>query len=201
MRMGSTVCLETRSSRTEVLVGWEAAPGACITINTDGSVFQPSGVAAAGGLIRDSQGHCLAAFAANLGICTITRAEIRGATFGLKMAWDLGFRDVQLQLDSATAISAITSTDSSDLRHRSCIDEARELLSRDWLVSVRHMFREGNRAADLLAHHGHTLSFGFHSVSTLPREVNDCIRTDSVGVFFPRQVPLINALFFFVFDK
>ncbi|CAN0920023.1 Putative ribonuclease H protein At1g65750, partial [Linum grandiflorum] len=95
-----------------------------------------------------------------------------------------GILNVQLQLDSTTAISTITSKDSSDLRHRACIEKAREFLSRDWLLSVIHTFREGNRAANLLAHHGHSLRFGFHSVSTLLREVNDYIRTDSVSVFF-----------------
>ncbi|CAN0926089.1 Putative ribonuclease H protein At1g65750, partial [Linum grandiflorum] len=131
-------------------------------------------------------------YAANLGQCTITRAEIRGAIFGLKLAWDLGFRHVQLQLDSTAAISAITGKDSSDLRHRSCIEEARELFSRDWSLHVIHTFREGNKAADRLANHGHSLSFGFHPIHILPREVFDCIRTDSMGVYFPRQVPLIN---------
>ncbi|CAN0920998.1 Putative ribonuclease H protein At1g65750, partial [Linum grandiflorum] len=150
------------------------------------------GAAAVGGLIRNSQGQCIAAFAANLGRCTITRTEIRGAIFGFQLVWDLGFRNVQLQLDLTTTISAITGTDSSDLRHRSCIDEARELISRDWSIRIIHTFREGNRDVDRLANHGHSLSFGFHPISILSREVQDCIRTDSVGVYFPRHVTLIN---------
>ncbi|CAN0855600.1 hypothetical protein LINGRAHAP2_LOCUS6268, partial [Linum grandiflorum] len=60
----------------------------------------------------DSQGQRIAAFAANLGRCTITRAEIRSAIFGLRVACELGFRNVELQLDSTTSISAITSTHS-----------------------------------------------------------------------------------------
>ncbi|CAN0912825.1 Putative ribonuclease H protein At1g65750 [Linum grandiflorum] len=162
--MGSTVCPETRSSRTEVLVGCEAAPGVCITINTDGSVIQPSGVAAAGGLIRDSQGHCLVAFAANLGICSITRAERRGATFGLKLAWDLGFRNVQLQLDSATAIAAITGTDSMDHQHAAILLQFNELSLRDWEIKLSHVFREGNVMADSLANEDHSLPFCSHLI-------------------------------------
>ncbi|CAN0918617.1 Putative ribonuclease H protein At1g65750 [Linum grandiflorum] len=192
MRVGTMACLDTRSTRSKVLVGREAARGACVTINTDGSVLNPSGATAAGGLIRDNQGRCLAAFAANLGRCTITRTEIRAATFGLHLAWSMGYRTIKLQLDSTTAISAITGQEISDLRHRSCINEARELISRDWVLRVTHTFCEGNRAADLLAHHGHSLSFVLHVIDPLPHEVNDCIRTDSVGVFFPRHVPLIN---------
>ncbi|CAN0929323.1 Putative ribonuclease H protein At1g65750, partial [Linum grandiflorum] len=74
-------------------------------------------------------------------------------------------------------------------RHRSCINEAREFFLRDWSLRVIHTFRECNRAADRLAHHGHSLSFGFHLIHTLLREVLDCIRSDSVGVFFSRQIP------------
>ncbi|CAN0892286.1 hypothetical protein LINGRAHAP2_LOCUS17463, partial [Linum grandiflorum] len=102
------------------------------------------------------------------------------------------FCNVQLQFDSITTISAITGGGLSDLRHSSCIDEARELLSRDWLLGVIHTFCEGNRAAYCLAYHGYSLSFGFHSIPDLPREVTDCIRTNLVGVYFLYQVPMIN---------
>ncbi|CAI0397149.1 unnamed protein product [Linum tenue] len=53
-------------------------------INTDGSVQQPSSKAAAGGLMRDHTGKCMNAFISNLGICTITRAEIKAAIQGLR---------------------------------------------------------------------------------------------------------------------
>ncbi|CAN0916476.1 Putative ribonuclease H protein At1g65750 [Linum grandiflorum] len=157
-------------------------------INTNGSVLNHSGAAAAGGLIRDNQGRCLAAFAANLGQCTITRAEIRAAIYGLHLAWSMGYRTIELQLDSTTAIYAITGQEISDFRHRSCINEARELILRDWVLRVTHTFREGNRVADLLAHHGHSLSFGLHVIDrSPPHEVNDCIRSYGFGerVFSP----------------
>ncbi|CAN0912824.1 Putative ribonuclease H protein At1g65750 [Linum grandiflorum] len=162
--MGSTVCPETRSSRTEVLVGCEAAPGVCITINTDGSVIQPSGVAAAGGLIRDSQGHCLVAFAANLGICSITRAERRGATFGLKLAWDLGFRNVQLQTDSLCALQLLHTLESMDHQHAAILLQFNELSLRDWEIKLSHVFREGNVMADSLANEDHSLPFCSHLI-------------------------------------
>ncbi|CAI0380477.1 unnamed protein product [Linum tenue] len=59
-------------------VGW-------IQLQTDGSVIQPSGRAAAGGLLRDHLGRCLDAFTCNLGVCTITSAELKGAIEGLRM--------------------------------------------------------------------------------------------------------------------
>ncbi|CAN0913608.1 Putative ribonuclease H protein At1g65750, partial [Linum grandiflorum] len=108
------------------------------------------------------------------------------------LAWDLGFRNVQSQLDSATALSANTGTNLSDIHHRSCINEARGLISQDWSIRIIHTFREGNRAAYLLANHDHSHSFDFHPISTLPRKVQDCIHTNSVEIYLPHQIPLIN---------
>ncbi|CAN1799142.1 Putative ribonuclease H protein At1g65750 [Linum perenne] len=87
-------------TRTGELIAWEPAPQEWVTLNSDGSVISASGQAAAGGLIRDHQGRCLAAFTLNLGKCSITRAELRGAVSGLQLAWERGYRKIQLQLDS-----------------------------------------------------------------------------------------------------
>ncbi|CAN1142114.1 hypothetical protein LINPERHAP1_LOCUS29162 [Linum perenne] len=46
------------------------------------------------------------------------RAELRGAEMGLQLAWDLGFRKVELELDSLTAVQAIEGTNDFDVRHR-----------------------------------------------------------------------------------
>ncbi|CAI0558367.1 unnamed protein product [Linum tenue] len=65
-------------------------------VNTDGSVKQPGSEAAGGGIIRDWTGKCMGAFVENLGVCTITRAEIMAAIRGLQMAWEYGYRKVLL---------------------------------------------------------------------------------------------------------
>ncbi|CAN0919759.1 hypothetical protein LINGRAHAP2_LOCUS31642 [Linum grandiflorum] len=38
--------------------------------------------------------------------------------------------------------------------------EVKHLLQLNWVVQITHTYREGNRVADLLAHHGHSLSLG-----------------------------------------
>ncbi|CAI0421512.1 unnamed protein product [Linum tenue] len=40
----------------------------------------------------------------NLGMCSITRAELRGVMEGLQLAWDMGFRRVRVELDSRCAV-------------------------------------------------------------------------------------------------
>ncbi|CAN1194204.1 hypothetical protein LINPERHAP2_LOCUS42433 [Linum perenne] len=55
----------------------------------------------------DVDGRCLAAFSMNLGICSITRAELRGVMTGLQIAWDRGFRRIIVQLDSRVAVQLL----------------------------------------------------------------------------------------------
>ncbi|CAN1179618.1 Putative ribonuclease H protein At1g65750 [Linum perenne] len=88
-----------------------------------------AGKAAAGGLLRDREGNCIQAYALNLGACSITRAEIRGALEGIRRAWSEGFRSVEAQLDSQAAI-AILSDRSPNIDHQHAL-EALEF--RDWL--------------------------------------------------------------------
>ncbi|CAN1259335.1 hypothetical protein LINPERPRIM_LOCUS10129, partial [Linum perenne] len=52
--------------------------------------------AAAGGILRTFLGRPVKTFAANLGRCSIMRAELRAAEFGLMIAWDMGYKKVHL---------------------------------------------------------------------------------------------------------
>ncbi|CAN0825572.1 Putative ribonuclease H protein At1g65750 [Linum grandiflorum] len=75
-----------------------------------------------------------------------------------------------------------------DLHHQSVIKGIRELINHDWTVKVTHTYREGNRVADLLDHRGHNLPFGTHSIDDFPLDISECIRTDMIGVSFPRSI-------------
>ncbi|CAN1147970.1 Putative ribonuclease H protein At1g65750 [Linum perenne] len=102
----------------------------------------------------------------NLGMCTITRAEIRGAITGLELAWDYGFRRVELQLDSKVAISLLLSQDEPE---------------------HQHIFREANKAADFLANHGYNFPFGIHLYT-----LSDCNLGHILSISEPCLIPVIN---------
>ncbi|CAN1775327.1 Putative ribonuclease H protein At1g65750, partial [Linum perenne] len=159
-------------------------------INTDGSVLQPHSRAAAGGILRTFLGRPVSTFAANLGRCSIMRAELRAAEIGLKIAWDMGYKKVHLQLDSLAAVTAILGDQEEDSRHGRTLESIDELRNRNWEITISHIFREGNKVADLLAHHGHSLDFGFHVNCTYPHEVDRAIWSDHVGTCFPRTIPM-----------
>ncbi|CAN1154205.1 Putative ribonuclease H protein At1g65750 [Linum perenne] len=72
--------------RRTIAIDWDPGSEGWVTVNTDGSVVQSIGNTPTGGLIRDHLGRCFSAFSANLGRCSITRAELRGILHGLEFS-------------------------------------------------------------------------------------------------------------------
>ncbi|CAN1130924.1 Putative ribonuclease H protein At1g65750 [Linum perenne] len=93
------------------------------------------------------------------------RAELRGIIEGMSLAWDKGVRKLCIQTDSKAAVS---------------------ILNRDWEVSIHHIFREANCAADYLANLGHTLDMGLHVFSFPDSSLLYWLRYDLIGVCLPR---------------
>ncbi|CAN1291599.1 Putative ribonuclease H protein At1g65750, partial [Linum perenne] len=186
--------LTTAVTLTRHIQAWVALVGD--TLDRDRSVTdvvppartEESGQAAAGGLIRDYQGHCLAAFSKNLGICSIIRAELRGVVSGLQLAWDRGYRKVQLQIDSQCAVLLLQSDDRTDHLHATTIRHARELLRRDWEVRIRHVYRESNHVADHLANRGHSCPIGFHCIELSDPVLSFWLLHDQLGVSETRLI-------------
>ncbi|CAN1122346.1 Putative ribonuclease H protein At1g65750 [Linum perenne] len=117
--------------RIDTHIGWKAGPSDFITINTDGSVLQPLSKAAAGGILRTFLGCPVSTFAANLGRCSIMRAELRAAEIGLMIASDMGYKKVHLQLDSLAAVTAILENLEEDSRHGRTLEAICELRNRN----------------------------------------------------------------------
>ncbi|CAN1149154.1 Putative ribonuclease H protein At1g65750 [Linum perenne] len=124
----------------------------------------------------------------NLGICSITRAELRGAMTGLQIAWDRGFRRIIVQLDSRVAVQLLLGDGEDSHQHSSEIASFREMLDRDWMIKVEHIYREGNRAADYLAGIGHALPIGVHDVSSFDPCLSHHLLYDLLGISQTRLV-------------
>ncbi|CAN0904536.1 Putative ribonuclease H protein At1g65750 [Linum grandiflorum] len=84
---------------------------------------------------------------------------------GMERAWRLGVSNLEVQLDSLTAISLFQEQGSCDHQHAVLVLKFRKLVTRNWSVRLRHVYREANQAADFLAALGHSLSFGSHEVT------------------------------------
>ncbi|CAN1131087.1 Putative ribonuclease H protein At1g65750 [Linum perenne] len=171
-------------------IAWDPGPDHWVTLNSDGVVDVTRGKATAGGLVRDSMGRCLLAYSMNLDNCSITRVEIRGALEGLQRAWEAGYRNVIVQLDSKAALSILTRGETLN-QFSLEIAHFRELQGRDWELIMRHTYREGNRAADHLASIGYGYPVGSHTVSISDCNLGHFLRYDCLGITEQRSV-LIN---------
>ncbi|CAI0456412.1 unnamed protein product [Linum tenue] len=182
----------TERSYQQRQIAWNCPPEGWIQIQTDGSVLQPSGKAAAGGLLRDHLGKCKEAFVCNLGTCSITSAELKGAVTGLRIAWERGYRRVHLNLDSTTAISIIKNHSETDHSHGIIAKEFEFLLNLDWEVIVSHVYREANFAADFLANRGHLVHFGTHPFNVYDPELEHWLLHDMIGIHHDRLISNTN---------
>ncbi|CAN1187211.1 Putative ribonuclease H protein At1g65750 [Linum perenne] len=134
----------------------------------------------------------LAFFSANLGSCSIMRAELRAAEIGLTQAWELEARKAILLLDLLATMSSITQPAATDTRNGFILLQIRELLQRDWHVEVRHTYKEANWVVDLLAHLGHSLQFATHFLDCCPPNTISVLSDDCIRVSIPRLIPILN---------
>ncbi|CAN1171511.1 Putative ribonuclease H protein At1g65750, partial [Linum perenne] len=179
-------------ARQTQLIAWRPGEEGWFTLNTDGSRISQSGATAIGGIIRDSAGALVRAFSANVGNCSITRAELRAIVEGLKLAWSLGIRKVAIQSDLTAAVAMLQASGSPTHRHAALVAEFQAIRARQWDVSIAHIFREANCCADFLANLGHSLWFGFHVFDYPVSLLSDWLRYDLVGVALPRVVSCNN---------
>ncbi|CAN1157728.1 Putative ribonuclease H protein At1g65750 [Linum perenne] len=141
-------------ARQAQLIGWRPAEEGWFSLNSDGSLVHNPNSAAAGGIIRDSDGRFVVAYAANLGVCSIMRAEIRGIVEGMKLAWNKGIRKLRIQSDSKAAVEMLVNRRNPVGQHSNLVEQFFELSSRPWEVSIHHIYREANYAANYLANFG-----------------------------------------------
>jgi len=63
-------------------------------LNVDGNSFGNPGISGFGGVLRRNDDSWLYGFAGNVGISTIIHVELLVLYYGLKAAWERGYRDV-----------------------------------------------------------------------------------------------------------
>ncbi|EEF43401.1 conserved hypothetical protein [Ricinus communis] len=152
--------------RTPVSLCWNPPPSSFFKLNTDGVVHQSSGHGYVGGLIRDTNGRWVAGFSINISLCSITCAELWGVYQGLMLANRLGIVNLMVEVDSM----AVTT------------------FAERMSTTVKHIYRETNRAADRLAAFAVNLSRGVHTLQQAPLELVPWLLHDIVGVSYNRRV-------------
>jgi ribonuclease HI len=175
------------SSRTTRQVGWFPPCVGWVAVNTDGakSMSHSSGC---GGLVHGSMGEWLGGFAKGLGECSIEMAELWGAWEGLKLAWELGFKHVELRLDALHVVKMLTKEKPATTFGWNICNRIWATLERDWEVRICHTYREGNSCADSLAHIGCSLGTNVIFYESCPTQIRNLVSNDARGTTVPRTI-------------
>lgn len=180
-----------RGSKIMKEIGWQAPSEPFFKLNTDGYRLK-NGLASAGGLVRDCSGKWQFNFGMNIGFCWVTSAELWGLFQGLRLAWDHGIRYLEAEVDSQCISQVISSTRPVLNVHLSLIIAIKELMNRDWWISIKHIYCEVNFTTDFMAKLVGSLPLGFHVFDKPPppppEGIGYWLCNDVYGTFVPRSV-------------
>ncbi|XP_050238477.2 uncharacterized protein LOC126687968 [Mercurialis annua] len=174
-------------NKKEHLICWTPPPTHVLKINSDGAVRLPDNKAASGGIARDSTGSWVFGYSRLIGHCSVLQSELWGALDGLDIAWNKGFRNVILEMDSKLAVDAIAKNRSPTNANSNLLNAIRCILNQDWQVHICHIHREGNRSADSMASQGFYHNMGLTIYDNMPQDVAHCFMDDLAGVSLPRM--------------
>ncbi|EEF44309.1 hypothetical protein RCOM_1023580 [Ricinus communis] len=112
----------------------------------------------------------------------VFEAETLGLYSDLNLAWSLGFRGIQVEMDSSTAVDSVSTKAVRGLPAAVGI-----LVKRDWCIRVKHIFREANACAVGLATLAFDSNVGFQTLFDPLPVISHLLLGDSTGIVFPRE--------------
>ncbi|CAL1361155.1 unnamed protein product [Linum trigynum] len=175
-------------SRTMTEIGWKPPPTGWVKINVYGAASGSQGPAEAGGTVRDASSAWLGGFVSSLGTCSAALAELWAIYHGLKLGWNLGHRTLIIESDSQVAIQLVNNRLDPLHPYASILSAIRRKIAQDWVVSLVHTYREGNRVADWLSKHSLVYPYGMYVLDSPPPELLPLLQDDSNGVTLPRSI-------------
>ncbi|XP_050217388.1 uncharacterized protein LOC126668220 [Mercurialis annua] len=176
LRLLQITCKPTTAPKI-IPVTWHTPLSNWTKVNTDGSALGAPGAAGGGGIFRNSAGFTKGSFAFPLGNEFAFAAEIAAAIMAVDIAWKRGWHSLWLECDSTFMVQLFTSKSKNvpwEYLHDwlSCLHQISKMN-----FQVSHIYREGNRVADLLAKHGATAA-SYIWRSSVPNFCNSVIYQD-----------------------
>lgn len=90
----------SEQQKQDVFVRWHAPREDWIELNIDGASKGNRGPSSGGGIFCDHYGNWIKAFAWNFGWRTSVKAKVLALLKGLRIAWDMGYKKLEINLDS-----------------------------------------------------------------------------------------------------
>jgi len=175
----------THRTDSSFFVRWRAPPMGSVKLNFDGS-FQHSS-AAGGFIIRGWGGNLIKAGAAHYGDATILVAEARALRDGVRAVVEAGFKKVVIEGDNAIVIQALQGRCKVPWQIEGLLRDVSYYITQLEHVSIFHIFREANVAADWLAKAGHSFSTPKIWCHPPSPEFQDILSADVMGRSLERR--------------
>lgn len=167
-------------------IHWTPPTAGWYKLNVDGAVVNYGEIAGCGGVVRDELGNFCVGFAARLGPCSITEAELWRILKGMQMAREKGLDNVQIDSDSKAAVRLVLGACSPLHPSFNLVKDIRDMMEEKSGWVLQHSLRETNHVADGFAKHGLGIDNGCRFFHSLPSFVGEAFKADYVGVCFPR---------------
>jgi len=144
------------------LIGWALPREGFIKLNFDGSKSTTG--AAAGFVLRTWKGGFVQAGARFLEHASVLVAEATAMRDGICAALQAGFRRLEVEGDNVIVLKAVQKQMHPPWQIATILEDIWNMISNCELILFRHIYREGNMAADWMAKYGcslrcHHLSF------------------------------------------
>ncbi|CAL1409622.1 unnamed protein product [Linum trigynum] len=92
-----------------------------------------------------------------------------------------GYRALIIETDSQLATQLVKNRMDPLHPYAALLTAIRRKISQDWVVSLVHVYREGNRVADWLSKHSLVYPFGMHELDSPPPELLPLLQDDQRG--------------------
>lgn len=126
----------------------------------------------------------------NIGESSVTMAELWGLYQGLNLAWNIGISHLLVEVDSYCVVQMTAKQATVPNAYYPLMVAIREILSRNWQVSITHIYREANSAADFMANMALSVPIGLHSFPNPPVGIYSIISQDIFEVTQSHFVPI-----------
>ena len=150
-------------------------------LNTNGSAMKNPDRAGGGGLFRNHDGVWLKGFARGLGFTNSILAELWALRDGLRLAKELGFQQLIIELD-ALSVVILMNNESENLLMEPLLIDCRNLLKEIPNKRVIHAFCEANQCADALAKLGSQTLYSFAVFCNPPPVVEPILAFDKANM-------------------
>lgn len=168
-----------------VTCSWERPEVDELVLHGDGAVSGSS--FGCGGLIRNHKGEVILSFCGKQGSSSVLEQELMAIEMGLSAAKEINCKRILIASDSETSVNIILGKQNSPWTERNKVHHIRRMLSEFHRWRIKHVYREANRAADILARYATKGNPGYcFFVSPLSEELQSIVTQDCIGTVYHR---------------